>query len=268
MDVRYSDRSVWQLRRMIEEEKFVLMAVEELDNFLVEDVLRIYRFPFLVPANLHIFRRFRIWIYRTVGVRIASDRRRLSVLKEIRRVKTVATLMVIITVVILPAVPTDPCAGCSKPPFQFSYLSRDVTRCLSDLCQKHVVGIRLKTGCMNQLRNLIQGQLASTQSVIESTLCIRPRPLMAIVDPRQHTGTGGRAERTPVGMVEPHSFACETVDIRCLEMLLSIAAEHTASEVVCEDENYIWVIGHNHGSKSLKNQVFSGRYPRWNARCL
>jgi len=35
-------------------------------------------------------------------------------------------------------------------------------------------------------------------------------------------------------------------------MLLPIAAEHPASEIVCEDENYIWVVGHNNDTKRLK----------------
>ena len=75
---------------------------------------------------------------------------------------------------------------------------------------------------------------------------------MAIVDPRQHTGTGWRAERTTVGVVESHSFVCEAVNIWGLEMLLPVAAEHPASEVVCEDENYIRVIGHNNDTKFFR----------------
>jgi hypothetical protein len=54
-------------------------------------------------------------------------------------------------------------------------------------------------------------------------------------------------------VVEPHAFGCEAVDIRCLEMLLPVAAEHPASEIVCEDENDIWVISHNNDTKRLKN---------------
>ena len=37
----------------------------------------------------------------------------------------------------------------------------------------------------------------------------------------------------------PPSLVCKAVDIWGLEMLLPIATEHPASEIVCEDENDI-----------------------------
>ena len=62
-------------------------------------------------------------------------------------------------------------------------------------------------------------------------------------------------------MVEPHPFVCEAVDIRGLEMLLSIAAEHTASEVVAVDENDIRVIGHDYDTKRLeKSSLFMQKW--------
>ena len=109
---------------------------------------------------------------------------------------------------------------------------------------------------MERFRNLIQRQFPGTQPVVESTLRIGPGPLVAIVNPCQHAGTRWRAECTTVGMVELHSFVCETVDIWGLEMLLSVAAEHPASEIVCEDENDIRGMGHDYDTKRLKKSSF------------
>ncbi len=55
-----------------------------------------------------------------------------------------------------------------------------------------------------------------------------------------------------VGVVESHSLVCKAVDIGGLEMPLSIAAKHTASEVVAVDENDIRVISHSHDTKRFK----------------
>ena len=155
-----------------------------------------------------------------------------------------ATRMVIVTIVILPTVLTDARACCRKTPFQLPDLSCDVARLLGNLCQEDIIGTRLKTGRMNQFRNLTLRQIACTQPVIQPTLGIGPCPVVAIVETCQHTGTGGGAKCTTVGVVESHPFVCETVDIRCLEMPLSIATQHTASEIVAINENDIRVIGH------------------------
>ena len=58
------------------------MVAKELYDFLVENVLRVYRFPLAIPANLHIFSRFRIRMYAAVVMGIASDRRGLPVFKQ------------------------------------------------------------------------------------------------------------------------------------------------------------------------------------------
>ena len=95
-------------------------------------------------------------MHPAVGMRIAPNVRYLSILKEERRIKAVAPRMVIVTVVILPTVATDAGACCRKSPFKFPDLSCGVARFFGNLCQKHIVGPRLESGCMDQLRNLTQ----------------------------------------------------------------------------------------------------------------
>ena len=97
---------------------------------------------------------------------------------------------------------------------------------------------------MDQFVYFPQGDLSSTELIIDAAASISPCSPMTIMKSCHHAGSRWGTKGTPVGLGKPCSFSSQSIDIRCAKVLLAITTQHTLPQIVGINKNDVDFILH------------------------
>ena len=139
MNLRNSNRSVWQLGGKVEEERLAPVSPKKRQHTVHKDFLGIDQLPIHIPSLTKVCFSFRFTAFSTIGPGITCNLFQSPVSEKIGRIKTMRPDMVQVTKVVIPSMTFHLALGGCKAPFQFTKLAGSVPCLFCKLTQEHLL---------------------------------------------------------------------------------------------------------------------------------